>query len=215
MIGEHMPNKHTTPPFRARMIHRFSVPIILAWLAITVILVSGVPSLEQVEKERVVSTHPTDAPSYKAAKRMLEDFKESNSGNAAIVVLEGQHPLGNEAHRYYDHLIRQLEADPKHVRHIQNFWGDPLTAGAAQSADGVRSIGPRGRPRPGVWQRIGRSCPEHRDSDACAARGEGICHGPGGDRCGHGPQWRQDSNHNDGGEPRRDLHDVVFGLPFG
>jgi RND superfamily putative drug exporter len=136
MIGEHMPNKHTTPPFRARMIHRFSVPIILAWLAITVILVSGVPSLEQVEKERVVSTHPTDAPSYKAAKRMLEDFKESNSGNAAIVVLEGQHPLGNEAHRYYDHLIRQLEADPKHVRHIQNFWGDPLTAGAAQSADG-------------------------------------------------------------------------------
>jgi RND superfamily putative drug exporter len=33
-------------------------------------------------------------------------------------------------------LIRQLEADPKHVQHIHNFWGDPLTAGAAESADG-------------------------------------------------------------------------------
>ena len=33
-------------------------------------------------------------------------------------------------------LIRQFRDDPKHVQHIQNFWGDPLTAGAAQSADG-------------------------------------------------------------------------------
>ena len=33
-------------------------------------------------------------------------------------------------------LIRQLQDDPKHVQHIQNFWGDELTRGAAQSADG-------------------------------------------------------------------------------
>ena len=53
-----------------------------------------------------------------------------------MIVLEGQQPLGDDAHRYYDDLIRQLQDDPKHVQHIQNFWGDPLTAGAAQSADG-------------------------------------------------------------------------------
>ena len=29
-----MGNEHTAPPFVARTIHRFSVPIILAWLAI-------------------------------------------------------------------------------------------------------------------------------------------------------------------------------------
>ncbi|EUA43802.1 MMPL family protein [Mycobacterium xenopi 3993] len=39
-----------------------------------------------------------------------------------MVVLEGQQPLGDDAHRYYDRLVRQLEDDSKHVRHIHNFW---------------------------------------------------------------------------------------------
>ena len=74
---------------------------------------------------------------------MNEDFKASdsdsqspNSGSIAMIVLEGQQPLGNDAHKFYDRLILQLKDDPKHVQHIQNFWGDPLTAGAAQSIDG-------------------------------------------------------------------------------
>ncbi|MDT5145149.1 MAG: putative drug exporter of the superfamily [Mycobacterium sp.] len=131
-----MNGQHTTPPFVARTIHRFSVPIILAWLAITVIVSIGVPPLEQVEKEHSVSLSPNDAPSFKAVQRMGQDFKESNSDTAVMIVLEGQQPLGDAAHKYYDRLIRQLQDDPKHVQHIQNFWGDPLTAGAAQSADG-------------------------------------------------------------------------------
>ena len=131
-----MSNEHTAPPFTPRTIQRFSVPIILAWLAITVIVSIGVPSLEQVEKERSVSLSPNDAPSITAMKRMGEDFNESNSDSVAMIVLEGQQPLGDDAHNYYDRLIRQLENDPKHVQHIQNFWGDPLTAAAAQSADG-------------------------------------------------------------------------------
>jgi RND superfamily putative drug exporter len=135
MIGEHMTNQHSTPPFAARMIHRFSVPVILGWLAIAFILSAAVPSLEKVEKERSVSLAPGDAPAFKASTRIVEDFKESNSGNVAVVVLEGQQPLGDEAHRYYNGLIRQLEADPRHVTHIHNFWGDPLTADAAESAD--------------------------------------------------------------------------------
>ena len=131
-----MGNEHTTPPFVARTIHRFSVPIILAWLAFTVIVSVGVPSLEQVEKERSVALTPNDAPSVKAMKRMGEDFNESNSDSVAMIVLEGQQPLGDDAHTYYDRLIGQLKDDPKHVQHIQDFWGDPLTAAAAQSADG-------------------------------------------------------------------------------
>jgi RND superfamily putative drug exporter len=136
MINKHMGNEHTAPPFVARTIRRFSVPIILAWLAIAFIVGAGVPSLEQVEKERSVSLTPSDAPAFKAAKRLGEDFQESDSGSVAMIVLEGQHPLGDDAHRYYDRLIRQLKDDPKHVPHIQDFWGDPLTASAAQSADG-------------------------------------------------------------------------------
>ena len=127
---------HDRAPWVARTIHRFSIPIILAWLAIIVILSIGVPALEQVEKEHSVSLNPTDAQAFKAASRINEDFKESYSGGVAMIVLEGQQPLGDDAHRYYDRLIRQLQDDPKHVQHIQNFWGDELTRGAAQSADG-------------------------------------------------------------------------------
>ena len=124
------------PSLAARVIRRFSVAIILVWLAITVVVTIGVPSLDQVEKAHSVSLNPTDAPSFKAMQRANEDFKSPNSGSLAMIVLEGQQPLGDDAHKYYDRLIRQLQDDPKHVQHIQNFWGDPLTAGAAQSADG-------------------------------------------------------------------------------
>jgi putative drug exporter of the RND superfamily len=137
MSDGNMSNRHTTPPpLIARTIHRFSALIILAWLAITVIVTIGVPPLEQVEKDHSVSLTPNDMPSIKAMQRVGEDFKESNSDNVAMIVLEGQERLGDDAHHYYDRLIRQLEVDPKHVQHIHNFWGDPLTAGAAQSADG-------------------------------------------------------------------------------
>ena len=130
-----MSKKHTTPPFAARTIHRFSVLIILAWLAITVIMTVGVPPLEQVAKEHSVSADPTDAPSFKAMKRMGEVFGESNSNSVAMIVLEGQERLGDDVHHYYDSLIRQLKDDP-HVKHIHDYWGDPLTAAAAESADG-------------------------------------------------------------------------------
>jgi putative drug exporter of the RND superfamily len=123
-------------PFVARTIHRLALPIILAWLAVTVIVTIGLPPLEQVEKEHSVSETAKDAPSFKAMDRMVTDFKQANSDTVAMVVLEGQQPLGNNTHRYYDQLIRQLKDDQKHVRHIQDFWGDPLTAGAAQSGDG-------------------------------------------------------------------------------
>ena len=129
-------NEQARPPFAPRTIRRFSVPIILAWVALVVILAIAVPSLEKVEKTHSISLDPNDAPSFKAMKRIGDDFKETNSGSEVIIVLEGQQPLGDAAHNYYNSLIRQLQGDAKHVQHIQNFWGDPLTAGAAQSADG-------------------------------------------------------------------------------
>lgn len=127
----------TEPSFLARAIRRFSVLVILGWLAIVVGLTLGVPTLEQVEAEHAVSQNPTDAPSYQAAQRIATVFDQSVSGNAAaMIVLEGQQPLGDEAHQYYDSLIRQFKDDPKHVPYIQDFWGDPLTKGAAESDDG-------------------------------------------------------------------------------
>ena len=65
MSNHQLPNSR---PFVARMIRRLALPIILAWLAITVIVTIGVPSLEQVEQAHAVSENPQDAPSFKAAK---------------------------------------------------------------------------------------------------------------------------------------------------
>ncbi|MGH3632717.1 MAG: RND family transporter [Mycobacterium sp.] len=136
MSEQHLSNERSTLPFAARMIHRFSVPIILGWVAITVILSIGVPSLEQVGSEHSLPLSVNDAPSVQAMTRMGADFKQSNSDSLVMIVLEGQQRLGDDAHKYYDRLIRQLKDDPKHVQHIQDFWGDPLTEGAAQSGDG-------------------------------------------------------------------------------
>ncbi|MBU9763110.1 RND family transporter [Mycobacterium sp. TNTM28] len=130
------PTVTADPPFVARVIRRLAIPIILGWLVITYLLGAAVPPLEQVEKEHSVSLIPSDAPSFKAIQRMGESFGETNSNSVAIIVLEGEHKLGDPAHHYYDDLLRQLRADTAHVQHVQDFWGDPLMVGAAQSADG-------------------------------------------------------------------------------
>lgn len=63
-------------------------------------------------------------------------FHEYDSDSAPMIVLEGDKPLGDDAHRFYDALVGKLEHDTKHVEHVQNFWGDPLTAAGSQSKDG-------------------------------------------------------------------------------
>jgi len=136
MSNHHARSERTERPFAAGMVRKFSWPIILGWLAITLLVSIGVPPLEQVAKERAVSLSAQDAPSIKAVKRIGRLFKESNTDSVAMIVLEGERPLGDAAHQYYDNLIRQLSTDPTHVQHIQNFWGDPLTAPGVQSADG-------------------------------------------------------------------------------
>jgi putative drug exporter of the RND superfamily len=132
MSTEHYPRV----PFIARTIRRLSVLIILAWVALTLIVTFGVPSLERVGQEHSVPLAPQDAPAVQAMKRMGQDFKESDSDSFAMIVLEGQRPLGDDVHAYYDDLVRKLRADRQHVEHVQDLWGDRLTATGAQSPDG-------------------------------------------------------------------------------
>jgi RND superfamily putative drug exporter len=127
---------HAERPSIARMIHTFAVPIILFWVAIAVILSLFIPSLEVVGQERSVSLSPTDAPSMIAMKRIGHAFNEGETDSSAMIVLEGDQPLGDDAHRFYDVLIRKLREDKTHVLSVQDFWGDPLMAAGAQSNDG-------------------------------------------------------------------------------
>ncbi|PQM44774.1 Siderophore exporter MmpL4 [Mycobacterium talmoniae] len=131
-----MTTERTDTSFLARAIRMLSAPIILAWLAIAALLTFAVPSLEQVGKERAAPIMADYAPSVRAMKRIGEVFQESESDSTAMIVLEGDQPLGDAAHHYYDLLIRQLDNDPTHVRHVEDFWSDPLTAAGVQSADG-------------------------------------------------------------------------------
>jgi putative drug exporter of the RND superfamily len=123
-------------PFIARTIRRLSLLIIVAWAALTLLVTFGVPSLEEVGREHSVPLAPQDAPSVLAMKRMGKVFKESDSDSFAMIVLEGQQRLGDDAHAYYAQLVRALRDDPQHVEHVQDLWGDRFTAAGAQSADG-------------------------------------------------------------------------------
>ena len=136
MTNKRIADESTVRPFIARTIRRFSAPIIFGWLTITAIVTVCVPPLEKVAEQRSVSMTPSEAPSIQAMKRIGKVFKESDSDNVAMIVLESEQPLDDSAHKYYDGLIRKLKDDPTHVQHIQDFWGDPLTAAGAQSSDG-------------------------------------------------------------------------------
>ncbi len=123
-------------PFVARTIRRLSLFFILGWAALTLLVTFAVPPLEQVGEEHSVPLAPQSAPSVQAMTRMGKVFKESDSDSFAMIVLEGQQRLGDDAHAYYDRLIRELRNDPKHVEHVQDLWGDRVTEAGAQSPDG-------------------------------------------------------------------------------
>ncbi|MBP2454870.1 MMPL/RND family transporter [Mycolicibacterium lutetiense] len=124
----------------ARTIRVLAVPIVLVWVAIAALTNILVPQLEVVGAARSVGLNAPDAPSTMAMRHIGQVFDEFNSDSAAMIVLEGDQPLGDEAHRFYDTLVKRLAEDTKHVEHIQDFWGDPLTAGGSQSKDGKAAL---------------------------------------------------------------------------
>src|SRR5690349_6238586 len=99
----------------AHFIRVMSVPLVLVWLALTVISNVAVPQLEEVGKAHSVSMNAHDAPSFIAMQRIGEVFDEFDSDSNAMIILEGDKPLGADAHHYYDGLIAKLRADP----HVQ------------------------------------------------------------------------------------------------
>jgi putative drug exporter of the RND superfamily len=127
--------EHPHRPFIPHVIRILAIPIILGWVALTVIVNVAVPTLEVVGEAHSAPMAPLDAPSMKAMMRMGHNFHEFDSNSTVMVVVEGQQPLGEAAHRYYDDIVRKLRKDTKHVQHIQDFWGDRFTAAGAQSAD--------------------------------------------------------------------------------
>src|SRR5277367_6805282 len=131
--------KHAMPrarrPVIAHTLRLLALPIILIWVFMAVLVNVAVPQLEVVGEQHSAPMVPADAPSMEAMKRIGHDFREYDSNSSIMVVLEGQQPLGDDVHRYYNGLVDRLSQDRKHVQHVLNLWGDPLTAAGVQSSD--------------------------------------------------------------------------------
>ncbi|WP_324738476.1 MMPL family transporter [Mycobacterium sp. 5-140-3-2] len=131
-----MSNEQQPRSFVPRTIRRLALPILLFWVGLAALTNIAVPQLEDVGKTHNVALNSPDAPSLKAIKRIGEKFHEFDTDSSAMIVLEGDKPLGADAHRFYDEMIRKIERDKKHVQHVQDYWGDTLTAAGSQSSDG-------------------------------------------------------------------------------
>jgi RND superfamily putative drug exporter len=128
--------KHAARPALPRFIRTFAVPIIIGWIALIALLNVVVPQLDTVGQMRSVSMSPDDAQSVIATRHVGEVFGEYKSNSSVMIVLEGQQPLGADAHAYYDQVVKKLDADTKHVEHVQDMWSDPLSGAGVQSNDG-------------------------------------------------------------------------------
>lgn len=129
----HTEVEHT--PRLARAIRVLALPIIVMWLLIAVGVNVFVPQLETVAEHVSVPLSPADAPSVTGMKHIGEKFKEYDSDNLVLVTLVGDKPLGEDAHRYYDALVRKLRKDTEHVEHALNFWGQRFTSSGVESYD--------------------------------------------------------------------------------
>ncbi len=179
-------------PFIPRMVRVFAVPIIAFWALLAVSTNTFMPQVERVAEELAGPMVPHYAPSQRALLSIGEKFRESNSTNLTMVVLEANRPLGDADHRYYDDLVRRLKQDPKHVQYVMDLWGKPLTAAGAQSVDGkaayvllrlagdigqmqanesvnaVRHIVAKGTPPPGLKVYVSGAAPLASDTVAIA-----------------------------------------------
>ena len=81
------------------------------------------PQLEEVGKAHNVALSSPDAPSLKATKRIGQVFHEFDTDSSAMIVLEGDKPLGADAHRFYDTLIHKLEQDTQARRACSGLLG--------------------------------------------------------------------------------------------
>ncbi len=92
---------------------KFAVLIIIGWIGIVALLSLTVPPLETVGQMRSVSMTPEYAPSVIASKRVGQVFDEYKSDSSVMIVLEGEQPLGADAHYSVQRHGRPVAGRPR------------------------------------------------------------------------------------------------------
>ncbi|PLV54357.1 RND family transporter [Mycobacterium simiae] len=135
-MSEHQAEPSPKRPLVPRMVRIFAIPIIAFWALLAVSTNTFMPQVETVAEELAGPVVPHYAPSQRALLSIGAKFHESDSTSLAMIVLEGNRPLGDVDHQYYDDLMRRFKQDRKHVQYAMDLWGKPITAAGAQSLDG-------------------------------------------------------------------------------
>ena len=104
--------EHPKRPYLPHLLRLLSIPIVLFWIVVAVIVNVIAPQLETVGELHSAPMAPEDAPSMTSMKLMGGNFKEFNSNSTVMIVIEGQQPLQQDAHDYYDAIIKKLRQDP-------------------------------------------------------------------------------------------------------
>ena len=128
----------TAASFVPRLIRRLSIPIAIIWLALAASVTPDPAAGDRAHPQR--RPERQGRPSLIAAKRVGTTFGEYDTDSLVTLVIEGDQPLGDAAHRFGDALVERMQADTAHVQHVQYFWGDPLTAAGSQSNDGKAAL---------------------------------------------------------------------------
>lgn len=123
-------------PLAARLLYAFSLPVIIGWLLLAAGLNVAIPQLESVITRNAQSFLPDDASSVQAVAKMGRYFGQDGTNNFNYVLVEGDAPLGDDAHRYVTDLVARIDADERHVVSTLDLWSDPDFAPANESADG-------------------------------------------------------------------------------
>src|ERR1700744_6746870 len=123
-------------PFVARTIRKYSLLVVLAWIALLIAVNVIVPHLEPVTEASRGPLVPVGAPSSQALIHIGEVFEESDSNSLVMVVLEGSHKLDENDNAFYDQMVAKLRPD-KNVQYVMNLWGQGTTAAGVQSNDGL------------------------------------------------------------------------------
>lgn len=123
-------------PLAARLLYMFSLPIIAVWLLLAGGLNLFVPQLETVVNGHAESFLPDEASSVQAIVKMGNSFGGAGTNNFVYVLLEGDAPLGDNAHRYYTTLLDRLIQDKQHVNSAMDLWSNPNFSPASESSDG-------------------------------------------------------------------------------
>ena len=183
-----MNSRHTTPVRNSCGSSAGSRADLVGWLLLTVALNVLVPPIESVARNHAVTMSPQDAPAMIAAKRIGEKFHESDSDSIAMIVLESRHTTRRRGAPLLRRPGQKLQADPKHVEHVQNVWGDPLTAAGVQSRDGKAAyveLNLAGNQGSTLGNESVKAVREIVDQSAPPNRAQGLRHRSGGADDGH------------------------------